>query len=193
MTDTVHRAEQRWAVADARAQDVLALPPPRRFPVVRASAMLVLPAAIVLVVGFAFPAGSTGRDVVAWTGAAGAALLLVAVIVAAIRGRRSPAGMLRVDEVLLPAERAALRRVVRLRERAPEDRLDVVRAVATQRVRRPVLGVWSVYSLVAAGAVVAGSAVWVLWLAWIVVAVVAAAAAIWSAAVAQRYLDLGPS
>ncbi|MFJ4221275.1 hypothetical protein [Curtobacterium luteum] len=193
MTDTVDRAEQRWAVAHDRARDVLALPAPRRFSVVRASALLVLPAAIVLAVGFAFPAGSTGRDVVAWAGAAGAALLLVSLVVAAIRGRRPRGGTLRVDEVLVPTERAALRRVIRLREHAPEDRLAVVRAVAIQRVRRPVLGVWSVYALVAAGAVVAGSAVWVLSLAWIVVAVVATAAAIWSAAVAQRYLDLGPS
>ncbi len=127
MTDTVERAEQRWGAAEARALDVLALPGPRRFSVVRSIALLVLPAVLVLVVGLAFPPGSAGRWTVAWTGSVAYAVVFVSTLMVATRERRRGRVSLPVTDVLLPLEQDAVRRVIRERERAPEDRLDIVR------------------------------------------------------------------
>ncbi|MFJ4294952.1 hypothetical protein [Curtobacterium sp. NPDC089689] len=188
MTDTVERAEQRWAAAEARALDVLALPAPRRFSVARATALLVLPAALVLVVGLVFPPDSTGRWAIAWTGLVAYTAVLVASLVLAARDRRRGRVSPPVTDVLLPREQDALRRVIRERERAPEDRLDVVRATALQRVRTAstVLPA-AIVTIGAAAALVAGD-LWALNAGWAVVGLGSGAISIRSASTAQRYL-----
>lgn len=189
MTDTVERAEQRWAAAEARALDVLALPATRRFSVARATALLVLPAALVLVVGLVFPPDSTGRWVVAWTGLAAYTAVLIASLVVAARDRRRGRVSPPVTDVLLPREQDAVRRVVRECERAPEDRLDIVRAAAVQRARTPAIALHAAIVTFGAAAVLVAGDFWVLNAGWAAVGLGSGAISVRSAFLAQRYLD----
>lgn len=189
MTDTVEGAEQRWAVARARAMDVLVLPAPRRFSVALAIALIVLPAVLVLVVGLAFPPYSTGRWAVAWTGSLAYAVVLAASLAVESgnrrRGRVSPP----VTDVLLPREQHAVRRVIRERERAPEDRLDIVRAAAVQRARTPTIALQAAIVTFGAAAVLVAGDFWLLNAGWAVVGLGSGAISVRSAFLAQRYLD----
>ncbi|MEK6311730.1 MULTISPECIES: hypothetical protein [Curtobacterium] len=192
MTDTVERAEQRWGAAEARALDVLALPGPRRFSVVRSIALLVLPAVLVLVVGLAFPPGSAGRWTVAWTGSVAYAVVLVASLMLATRDRRRGRVSLPVTDVLLPLEQDAVRRVIRERERAPEDRLDIVRATAVQGVRTPAIVLQAALVTFGAAGVLVADDFWLVSAGWAVAGLVTGALSIRSAFLAQRYLDHRP-
>lgn len=118
-------ADWRWHVAAEQANRVLSAQPPRRVsvPIIATGAG----GALVVLVGVAIVLGpgSVGRFVVAGVAAV---IGLVIVIADAVRlARKQP-----VTRPLLPRERSAVQRVIRRRETAPDDRLDVVRAAALQ-------------------------------------------------------------
>ncbi|WP_144710352.1 hypothetical protein [Curtobacterium pusillum] len=131
MTDSAAQAEGRWALADEQAQRALAGPAPRRvsLPIVAGGGVSLV---VLIGVALSFPPESTGRLVTGVVGAAAGFGLFFTDAVRAIRDRSRRPERTAVTKSLSPREQRAVQRVIRRRQEAPDDRLDVVRAAAAQ-------------------------------------------------------------
>jgi hypothetical protein len=132
MTDTATQVAWRWALADEQAQLVLDGPAPRRISLPLFVGALAVALAALIGVALSFPPESTGRLITAVVGAAAGFGLFFADVVVAIRDRSRRPDRTAVTKSLSAREQRAVQRVIRRREDAPGDRVDVVRAAATQ-------------------------------------------------------------
>lgn len=192
MTDTAAQAEWRWALAEHQARLVFEHPAPRRrsLPLI-AGAVAV---AVVALVGTAltFAPESTGRWVTGIVGMVVGLALVLTDVVRTARARSRHPELAPVTKHLSPRERSAVQRAIRGRVRAPEDRVDVVRASALQVAGGLVIPSSAGQLLLFTGIAVSGVTLWPLYTVVATLWAVPLVIALRDAALARRYLERAP-
>lgn len=198
MTDEETAARHRWALAQERAEAVLAVADiTDRERSVRAVAWMLggaVAAAVVLVVlGLTLPPEAPARWVVSVGVGVGAVVLLVVQIVrAAVARRRDGLAPEPVVAVLQTRERHAVRQAFHGRRAVPDDRHDIVDAAAVQAASGAELVSFCITAVLWTSAAAAGGTIWPMYAALAVVSAAAVVVPARDMLAARRWLAQHP-
>lgn len=198
MTAEETAARHRWALAQERAEAVLAVTvlPDRQRSVVAVAWMLggSAAAAVVLVaLGLVLPPESPARDAVSIGVSVGAAVLLVVQITrAAVTRRRVGPAPASVVALLQTRERHAVRQAFHGRRAAPDDRRVIVDAAAVQAASATEPTWACAYALAGASIAVSGVTLWPMYALFAVVSAAAVVVPARDMLAARRWLAQHP-